>query len=371
MIKYGCLIPFLCIFLLDSLSYLMGFYLGVAVPLGFFGYLLGFFYFFLLVNKDRRNLFFLCGLSFFLIWFYFSVLLSEHYEPLDLFYSIKVIGYFGVGVALAKYSNLASENNFFVAFVLFILIILVGYFCNAVIDMGESEFNYLRIADAVAISGFFLISLMRNKLYSILCFLLVSSILFMAGSRYSFFAFVFTYLVVVFLLHFEVKGKILALSLLSLGVTITYTSFTEIESKNRIVNLVISPTEDSSYTARKYLNDIGDEVIYNNLFTGDFGYYRAFGEGGGYIHNVKSYVADFGLIGLMFITMVLTYFLYFIFKSYLHRGSQNIELTLYFLLYVLVGILFAKSWNYYPLFFCLGFCFSFFNGDLKIAIKNK
>ncbi len=360
MYKYY-LIPFFCVFILDSISYLTGFHFGLSIPIGFFGYVTGVVLFFKNFKIESGFILFYFWLFVFLIWYNFVVFFSVTSELSDLFYSVKVLGYIGVGGALALYVKKVKKNSHVFNSLLLAAMVFTTYLSTEVFSVGVEDFNYLRVADAVALSGYFLLSRIESKLFNHVFFVAISIALFILGSRFSFFTFLSVYMLVVFTVGYNFRGRAISILLLAIVVVNIAPLAEHWESGGRIINLLLSPTDDSSFSARKTLNDVGENVIATHFFTGDFGYYRVEGNAGGYIHNFQSYTADFGVVGLLFSFVIFFYLVKLLYNYVIEKDTVSSFLPLCFILYALIGFLFAKSWNYYALFFCLGFAINFYS----------
>lgn len=105
--------------------------------------------------------------------------------------------------------------------------------------------------------------------------------------------------------------------------------------------------EDSSLNARLILFNEGFKVLKEKPILGEFMYeYRVFGNTGGYMHNILSYWAEYGLIN--FLLIFVPYFI-FLFKSYKYfvKYDDKILKALFFSgIYVTLILLFSRSYGY-------------------------
>lgn len=133
----------------------------------------------------------------------------------------------------------------------------------------------------------------------------------------------------------------------------------------RFVTVLIDPSQDESYVGRAYFNQLGIETISSNPLIGEYLYqYRKYGYRygnltGGYMHNILSVFAEYGLISFVLLVASLVLFSFHAINLQLKNSIhfQSFSATIYFVL-VNFGLFRAYSWYWLP--FLLGMCASFY-----------
>ena len=191
-----------------------------------------------------------------------------------------------------------------------IFLFLLCLFSATLFDYSEG--NYLYYSDSLVIYSFFILALLGNKnrfsfLSALLVFILTSTCLYFVNSRSAILFFVASFVAYFFTVH-GLKKSLLIMPPIFLSVFsfIFYINSTlDNYDGHRLLRLIFDRDTDTSLGAREVVNQFGKDTFYNNWFTGDFGLYRGIFGDGLYAHNYYSFLAEFGIIGVLMIFYIL------------------------------------------------------------------
>ncbi|MDC5278121.1 O-antigen ligase domain-containing protein, partial [Acinetobacter baumannii] len=290
---------FLLIFPLDYIAYTLGHIGFPSIPIGFLGTTISFllpFIFFMkkgLRVSDLNILVFLGSFSFF-------IALSQNAVRMDYLYWIKTIGIFFVG--LMMYDYFRQRNSISYKYISVALLIIMSVFTMRYTPDG----NYLRLSDAFVITSLFLVSYQKRFFVTLITVAISSFALYEIGSR----AGVLIYTLIAIILIYAKYGfwkfsffippaaYVLYQFILSMNNSITD------YNDNRLFRLLFSSDTDTSLNLRKTFNELGYQEFLNHPIFGNFGYYRNIYGEGSYAHNFISYLAEFGVIGIVFLVLL-------------------------------------------------------------------
>ena len=312
----------------------------------------------------------------FLFFYVAKLVVNAHLEDVFAFnipILFKYLLYFMLGV---KFFDI-NKNVLLIS----IIIIFIGFFnllnVNTLsIDFFKLHNPYERSvlassADILVVVYFIFLLKERKKriknIFQLSITALILFFLFIGGSRTTFILFLVSYLLV-----FGVKFKYIFIFGLTLVVLIN-DQFIEIISnierlKDYRVLKLLSYKEDTSYIARNKLFDSGLNDILENPLLGKFGgqltssITDATGRRwGGYIHNILSYYRQFGLIPFILLVNLLV-----------HSTNKLVKTNKKFipiLLFLLISILFSRSYSFPFVFIIIGVTISFQLNNNKYFYK--
>ncbi|EXA60631.1 O-antigen ligase like membrane family protein [Acinetobacter baumannii 1035119] len=339
---------FLLIFPLDYIAYTLGHIGFPSIPIGFLGTTISFALFFIFFLKkdlrisDLNILVFLGSFSFF-------IALSQNAVRMDYLYWAKSIGMFFVGIMMYDYFK--QKNSIFYKHISILLLIIMSIFTLRYTPDG----NYLRLSDAFVITSLFLVSYQKRFLVTILTVAISCFALYEIGSR----AGVLIYSLIAILLIYAKYGfwkfsifvppalYVLYQFIMNLNESITN------YNDNRLFRLLFSSDTDTSLNLRKTFNELGYQEFLNHPVLGNFGYYRNIYGEGSYAHNYISYLAEFGIIGIAFLILVVGLYVVFVIQNFKIRTNYNLFI---FALstFCIIGLASAKSYYWIVPFLALG-----------------
>ncbi|ENW85221.1 hypothetical protein F906_02748 [Acinetobacter pseudolwoffii] len=301
---------------------------------------------------------------------FFLSFFSKSYSYLDGIDFLKFLGYFFAGYSFFKYLLLRERINKLIILFIYVVCLISAF------NFDYNEGNYLYYSEGVVVFSFFIISIIsKNSLSSYLCSILIFFLslisLYYINSRSAIFFFSLSFLIFSFLFYGFRRSLFLITPLFSLVIAYLFylNSTLDNYSENRLLRLLFDRDSDTSLSAREVVNQFGKETFVKNWFTGDFGIYRGvFGEGL-YAHNFYSFLAEFGIIGILFLAYVI--FIYF--KAFLYIFKSNYQRFEIFLLlcliYTFLGILLSKSYVWLFLYFTVGITVSYLNHKSSFLSK--
>ena len=237
-------------------------------------------------------------------------------------------------------SMLDSRNArvFFTAsWILTLALIFVSALNNDIFRLIlEGEPIYLMLADCFAVLSIFM--LIYNKKFDLLIILLSSLALFALWSRAS----LYSFLIIIILYMFkEHRLKTLLLLLLGIYFLDSFLMFKE----DRMFVIIFGGFDTSQSIREKFfhmgLNEIKMVWPFGN-FMGDVN--SNYGRVGTYIHSYLSFLRQFGLIPFLALSVLVITCYFKIIRLWLFNGNRNINFLFYFTTFILVEILFARSY---------------------------
>lgn len=211
---------------------------------------------------------------------------------------------------------------------------------------------YLLISNAVVVAGLFITSLVKIS-YRYLVFLIFFLFLFWCLSRSSLFLFLITFMFLeIYSKRYFMFSLLSALPLLAYFIIPDF--FHNIAYRYTI--LLFNKEEDLSYLSRAVLFDSGLESIYDNILFGYYGYeIIRDGDTGGYIHNIISYFAAYGLFYTVFLFLIFFVSLYrvLVYREFLIQGIGLFCLG--YFIYAFLSVLLTKSYNWPDIYFSIVF----------------
>lgn len=105
--------------------------------------------------------------------------------------------------------------------------------------------------------------------------------------------------------------------------------------------------EDASLNERLILFNEGFKVLKEKPILGEFMYeYRVFGNTGGYMHNILSYWAEYGLINFLLIFVPYSIFLFKSYKYFVKYDDKILKAMFFSGIYVALILLFSRSYTH-------------------------
>ncbi len=366
---------FLMVFPLDAIFSALSDFLGFEVPVGMFGVLLSFCSIPLLFEKSGRELKYILLYALFVISIMFLVSSSSRVVWLDYYFWVRSLAFFTAGYLFFDWmvkSLFHRSKQFKLLTILVVIISLLPFFWDF------DEFNYLRLSMSLLISVLLLFSYIKSRSVMFFCFLLLLLPLYYYESRFSLLAF-FIIVPVVFLVEIGFKLGVILSILAVFSVWLIYgfgyDIFVQLDSvhDNRFLRLIYAIDQDTSFISRNELSFYAYEIFINNPVFGVYKYYRDFGSDGAYAHNIISFWAELGIIGVIYSLSLIVLCVCSVFKAIkiLHYNYFLARFVLYASLLVLLGAFFAKSYVWSVLYFVFGLCMAFIINYKVLFLTGK
>ncbi len=299
---------------------------------------------------------------------------ADNFRLFDGFLFIKMLSYVALGYWFsAAYSDgvmtvFTTRSSFFLVVNTLFLFAIMGLMAFV------GNVNYLRVANAVFVYGLFFLSLNFEDFryrYFFIWLLLVA--LYCIGSRAALFGGFIAVFFVYNMIFKNLKKKLLLVFLFFMVVLFFGIYAANYEGNlhaNRYVRILKSPSSDTSLLSRFQLAAYGMEVVNREWPWGKYKYYEGNPEAG-YIHDVRSFVAEFGAAGLLLSLLIYGFLLVRLLKS-----KKNIGINKKFFFYGLVSFtlingLFLKHFSYNLAYFCFGFVLFMYRRNPSAGIRRK
>lgn len=338
-----------------------------SIPVGFIGnILLSFFIllipFFLLSDRywslfsvSRNSWFLITLVTVLFVLIVARVVLSSNFIIFDFYFwwinfTRFILGFFFAKIILDK--NIVDFKKYF------IVILLSSTFLYSF--PAAEDYNYLRSGDSLLIVSILLLFFIRKFYFIFIIFIVALLNLYVLDSR----AALFLYLIgslIFFIRRYPLKyiiPFILSITLLLIYYLNYLYSTTSNINSNRLVRIIFEKENDTSFISREAMHNIAVEVFLNKILIGDYAYYRVGENIGHYSHDYWSFLAEFGLLGVLIVFSILILALLNIILSLSSNKTSRIllnELALIFSILLIVGIVFAKSYSWGLLYFIIGF----------------
>ncbi|MGF1863643.1 hypothetical protein, partial [Photobacterium profundum] len=289
---------------------------------------------------------------------------------------IKYISAFLVGFLLY---DLILNKRFYFIFLYLSLIALTLFFIDfntfvfdfSIYDDIKDRNSYLILSDIFTVCHFLAVPLIKNKTLRCVFTLVSVFILFSLGSRTSLYIMVFVSLYLELILNSkELKRNTLVL--LSIIVPLFFIDFNHLLDLNERMFGFLFGHSDYSVTARTMLSINGVNAISNNLFFGDFmGQVNHGGGGtllGSYMHDYRSYLRQFGLIGFIPF-VILQFWLIYIYialqinSKHYYEPYRNVFICVF--LFLFIETLSSRAFNYSFWMLLVGLSISIFNRNFN------
>jgi hypothetical protein len=208
-----------------------------------------------------------------------------------------------------------------------------------------------------------------NKYLKILLFTLVLFLLYIIQSRASLYSFFIFYLI--FLLkELRIRNFVFIIVTVSTTAVILY-NIDLISFNNRMLGAVIG-NKDYSLNERLEQFIYGIEAIQNNWFFGEFGgqiirHNTAYMSGnmGCYMHNWLSYWRQFGIVFFLIFTLSYLYGIYYIFSIWLKKDKAIVNILFYLSLFIGVELLIFRSYGDTLVWFVIALLYLYIYNDKK------
>lgn len=348
-------IAFFLLFGLDPIFYYLSSVSGLYIPIGSIGLLLAALLSISLITTKtpfsvKTYTILLVGtLTLVVVLVYHA----EYGKLLDIYFWFRAFLFFCAGYYLAAF--LDSSQRSMRTRVLF-LYACVSIFVLTFYSLGE--FNYLRIADGVAITTIILLAMCKEK-FALLVSVVTAFLLYLIDSRAALIMFIG-----VVLMHFSSsRNRLLMFPVLTgaIGLAYLYLRHMYLNVQNihnhRLVRLIFERDVDTSLSVRHELTANAVEVMTQYPLLGKYAYYRVHGIEGGYAHNGMSFVAELGLVGgfllaLLLVPQVLLLIRFLFSKA--KTQSVCLKATAMVALFSIIGIVFAKGYVWSIFYYSAG-----------------
>ncbi len=263
--------------------------------------------------------------------------------------------------------NRAIKNITYIIYLIFVFLIIFmtiqnsgfGFDITKMSIMGhgvnivDENFDYLSFSDRFAMATLFIISTIKNKYLKILTSVSGILLLTLTLSRTS--LYMFTLIIFAIWLKYFINSK-KKLSIIYLMLFVTFIALYSFKDNltassinnrdNRMGVLLTDRERDGSFQGRKLLKTMGEETIRKNWFFGKFLYeVERDQKHGGYIHSIKSYWAEYGLIVFILVLFLSAYLLVKMSICF-YREKENPILVFIFsyTIYVVISLYFSRSY---------------------------
>lgn len=226
---------------------------------------------------------------------------------------------------------------------------IMGYGVNIV----DEKFDYLSFSDRFAMASLFIISTIKNKFLKALTSITGIVLLTLTLSRTSLYMFTF----IIFILYLKdlsrSKKKLWKSYLVLFFIFIMLFCFKDslatssfISQDSRMGVLLADHESDGSYQGRKMLKTMGEETIRDNWFYGKFLYeVERDQRPGGYIHSIKSYWAEYGLVVFLLVLVLSAYLLLKMSICFFVKKENPILVFIFsFTIYIVISLYFSRSY---------------------------
>jgi hypothetical protein len=213
---------------------------------------------------------------------------------------------------------------------------------------ADSLSSYQGFARSFFVTALVAIAFIRQLPLRLLLYAICVPALFLNSARSELLCMGLTALVVE-LIYSRHKLVALALTVLPFVMLVTYLDELKLQfSQNRVI-LLLDLANDSSWQARAALFSNGMRSIAEHPFLGDYGSYAAYGGAGSYVHNIVSAWVDLGLVGFLYLFIMILIPTYLIAKEIgrqsTHQRSSEFVLVFNFLFVTLLLLLTAKNFT--------------------------
>ncbi|MGG7178139.1 O-antigen ligase family protein [Clostridium paraputrificum] len=281
--------------------------------------------------------------------------------------TIQGIFFFIIGINyryLVKPSEKARKIMY-IGYIIFVATVLWGVAINPdktvfFVHMA-GEKSYFTLSDSMAIYSFLILVLCRRNISKIVVAIMSTACLYATLSRTSLYLFV-GIAILYFITKFKNFKQVIAvgciLSVLG-GVGIFYVAYKGglHLTNSRMVNLIFNKEKDQSYLSRQEILKEGKEDIKNNLLTGKLLVEVERGKPGKYIHNILSYLQQYGIIVfVLFIGLVAYCGLKTIILLVKDWRDEEVLFLASLILYTFVAVIFSRAYNYVYIWMSIGIC---------------
>jgi O-antigen ligase len=349
---------FVLLFPIDFLSYLLRGSVGVSVPLGLVGILLSLCLLPLLVAVPGRNLLHrLAGLALFAAPIGI-VAASDQFDWLEAYFWLRTVLLFALGYHFSIWLAKNPRGSEWLA----ALWVICAVACvPAREQFADSMSNYLRLGDAFMLLTFVLLAVCRSRGSFWLLLLPSLVVLYIVGSRFSL-AVVAVAGASLGILRYGAGGRVVLLMasvpIIVLVVAFSYTRFELLDNvhENRFLRLMFAQDRDTSLQMRLVLAEEALTVFWQNPLLGDYKYYLRYRGDGYYAHNLLSFWAELGILGVLITVVVMGLAVRAVvvslrdgrIRSSVHGFAYLVAVS------VLLGLVFAKSYVWMLIYFSTG-----------------
>ncbi|EGR1295677.1 hypothetical protein EAF56_06620 [Vibrio alginolyticus] len=324
-------------------------------------------------KREYSNYILIISFIFFVLIFIFNVSFSSKYIEVGTeltstnFYVvilIKSISSFLCGWVLYGVLERKRKSLNFIYFLVIISILSFIDFTNLTFDFSVYEDindrnSYLIVSDMLVICHFLSIFRVSNILVRSILHFIVLLLLFLLGSRTSLYLF-FSSILFCELVLSSTKRVVIPLYLIAVITGFLYLTHTGFWQEYERMFSIFTGSADHSISARKELAKAGLNSIQNNMILGDFMGQVSHGGGGtmlgSYIHDYRSYIRQFGLIGFIPI-LVLFSWISVVAVRVVNFKKTNFHHYTYLSLYtyLVVEMIFSRAFNYTFWYFLVGY----------------
>ncbi len=357
-------IGFLLVFPLDSIAYL-GQVVGFALPVGFVGIVVAFISLLFIFKERGGRLFLLIFYSFIFFFLLLLVFLSWRSGGEDYYFWLRSIAFFYLGFLFFSWLSVphgAVVNNFLLVLLFFLLVLSFSVDFHGI--------NYLRLSDGALMLVFLILALLRSGYLLVVASIVALLTMYNLESRFSLavlvvvlLVFAFLYLGVGWKLLISIFAPVVVFCIYQLG----FYFYGVIESvhDNRLLRLIYSPGQDTSLGARDEMLLNAISILRDNYIFGVYKYYLDYGVGA-YAHNFISYIAEFGLVGFLYSFLLLALLVFCLIKT-MALDTPAKRFVFFCSIFVILGLLFAKSYNWSIIYFVFGLGLAFFSEKVNFG----
>lgn len=306
-----------------------------------------------LIKKDLKVYFF------FFIWsiLLFLVSVSSYSNYIDYIDLYKFLCFLCCGYVFYKYISDFDYDNlkkYVLWYNLFHVIVL-----SLSLNFDPLGRGYLFYAEGIVLLSFISVMLNKRSLINMFFFIFTIIVLYIVNSRSAIFFYIFVYFFSYYYLYGWKRSTLFSLPLIFglIYSAIYINNSIDNYQEHRVLKIIFATEQDTSFNARLVVNEFGLKVFKENIITGDFGAYRpVFGEGM-YAHNFVSYLAEFGIWGLILFGYCILIFLFILYRLFFVENKNKVNYFVFScIVYSLLGTLLTKSYIWVFLYFTMGLC---------------
>lgn len=295
----------------------------------------------------------------------FKYFLGFYFNQLLMIILLFYLGYNSLGIIEA-----ISRNNTLKIVSLLIYFILVSLFIYAnkyLSGSGELfyglDISYIYLGDMFAIFSIFISIHIRNKIFRSIIMILSLIFLVQIGSRSALVFFFITFLISI-VGYINSLRKLCATLFIASFLVLIFNIFNDFFLQHlpeRVVRILSfrNLLNDYSFLARDKIMSSALDNIRGNLLIGSFfAEYRIRNGWGLYIHNVLSYLEEYGIIVFSLLISLISFSINILIQLQIRmKNSSFVNYCLYQSTFIILSTLFTRSYIYYYIWMVFGMIF--------------
>lgn len=309
-------------------------------------------------------------LSYLILYTFYNV---SYIGPAAIYFQIKVLVFIVLNILIGVYVAININNHIFknmISIIWFIYTLLIIFNINYVtltLDNNNVPALHLLFGDTYALVTFLTIITLKKWQLKLFLMTIGIFIVYTIQSRASFYSFLVVY--VFFIIKTIGMKNSIYLFMLVLFSTYTLVYLDLIEIEKRMFGALFGES-DGSLSHRLLQFYSGFDSINKNLFFGDYlGQLRERAGIGEYMHNIFSFLRQYGI--LFFVTFCILYFYLLIqlFIKWLRIENSTLDSIFYITLFLAILLLLFRSYVTPYFWFSLGIGYHYLYYNLQVS-KN-